>query len=199
MRGTSGVILVRLFKRGVKGFLMSWKSFWAKISNVLNPTPEMKAAKYQARYVARLDQAIARLLQDSEIVASWYAKINQEHALTIATADLETGVEARTWIHLENEPSIILDLQAIASYGDWPEPVLAHEIGHVYDAYYTYGVARFIEIVNAELQLPWHLRTVEKSAIAREDAIRAELRKDHPKLYSGMPRTRKAQNRYPSI
>ena len=145
-------------------------------------------------YQKVLDAALANLLADSALVNPLYNNIQLTRKLTIVLAELEGAVEARTHLSAESEPFIEVDVRKVLKLRDRLEPVMGHEIGHVHDAYYKYGVANFISIVASESRMSWDQRTVEKSAIVFENQVRAELLKDHAKEYSGMAPTRERQN-----
>jgi hypothetical protein len=152
-------------------------------------------------YDAMLPKAVQNLKTDNPMVAAWWQAITVNKGLTckVVKASLEGDVEARTHISETEDPWIEVDVfKVVTQKRDRLEPVLGHEIGHVYDAYFVYGVADFQAIVAREAQLPWDQRTVEKSAIAREDLIRQQLLRDHPEEYKHMPATRERQNQLAS-
>jgi hypothetical protein len=163
---------------------MSLKSILAGIKKFFAPVDYQKV----------LDSAIVNLLADSELVSPLYTNILMTRKLTIILAELEGDVEARTHLSADSEPFIEVDVRKVLKLRDRLEPVIGHEIGHVHDAYYKYGVENFISIVAAESQMSWDQRTVEKSAILFENQVRAQLLKDHAKEYSGMAPTRERQN-----
>jgi hypothetical protein len=72
------------------------------------------------------------------------------------------------------------------------EPVLAHEIIHINDARFKFGLEKFVSLVDSEKNIPWHQRTVEKSAIEQEDSIRRALLATGN--YKGMAASRREQN-----
>lgn len=127
----------------------------------------------------RLDQAQQNLTADSPTTVQMLADLKRAGVtFTIVLADLpDTAQEATTAISSDASPIITIDEARITRAMDRIEPVLAHEIAHVHQAYLFYGVERFSQIVNVEKQLRWDHRTVEKSAIVVEDQVRAELKR----------------------
>lgn len=144
-----------------------------------------------------LSTSISNVLNDSYIVNSWYRDIlNDKHkSIVIKNATLPGDIEATTTISDYSDPVIEVDVFKVLQKHDRLEPVIGHEIFHVYSAYYLYGVQEFQQIVAREANLPWEERTVEKSAIEQEDIIRTQLIMHNPSRYKGMPLTRKDQNR----
>lgn len=167
---------------------MSLKSVWASI------TAKVKKIFAPIDYQKMLDKAIENLLSDSQTINRMYTDIQLTKKMTIVLAELEGDVEARTHLTVDAEPWIEVDVRKVSKLRDRLEPVIGHEVGHVYDAYYKFGVSNFIEIVSNETKMPWDQRTVEKSAIVFENQIRAELLRDHPAEYRGMAPTRERQN-----
>ena len=82
--------------------------------------------------------------------------------------------------------TITFDYTKIRKKNETLEPIIAHEVAHAYDAFNTYGVYRFISIVDQERNLPWAERTVEKSAISQENRTRRYLIQQYPKEFKNM-------------
>lgn len=159
---------------------------WAKIKKVFKGTDYDKA----------LTDAIENLKQDAPMVSAWLKELEEKGVkLTFSRATLKGDVEARTHIQEMSDPWIEVDtFKVINTKRDRLEPVIGHEIGHAYDAYCKYGVTYFISIVAKEATMPWAQRTVEKSAIERENEIRKHLLEDHFQEYKNMAPTRERQN-----
>jgi hypothetical protein len=166
---------------------MSWLS---------NLVAKVKASMKAPDYDKMLVTAIDNLISDSAMVAQWKAELNARGiSFTVVNATLEGDVEARTHIQIGSDPWIEVDVRKTLNVKrDRLEPVIGHEIGHIYDANFVYGVPQFIAIVAKEAAMPWDQRTVEKSAIVRENEIRKQLLETHFQEYKTMAPTRERQN-----
>jgi hypothetical protein len=95
-------------------------------------------------------------------------------------------------VFTDSDPLIQVDVSKVNRSRDQLEPVIGHEIGHVYDAYFKYGIPKFLELIKEESTLPWGSRTLEQSAIVFENSIRLELHQSGN--YPSMAQTREDQN-----
>jgi hypothetical protein len=140
----------------------------------------------------KLEEAKVRLFQNSPIMNDMYKYVQSGgYRVTIKVGNLTGPTEGSTWIS-ENEAVITIDVSRVEQSRDRLEPVLAHEIIHINDARFKFGFERFISLVDSEKNIPWHQRTVEKSAIEQEDYIRRALLATGN--YKGMAPTRELQN-----
>lgn len=140
----------------------------------------------------KLEQAQVSLLQDCPVMNDMYNNIQRDgYRVTIRVGTLTGATEGSTWVS-ESEAVITIDVSRVGQAWDRLEPVLAHEIIHINDARYKFGMEKFISLVAAEKDLPWDQRTVEKSAIEQEDFVRRALLATG--RYKGMAPSRREQN-----
>lgn len=160
-----------------------FQTIWGKIRRFFVPD-----------YNAKMRLALDNLLKDSKKIHDRYLEITKLTEWNIVVARLEGEIEAKTHLLIGANPWIEVDVSKVGMKHDRLEPVIGHEINHVWDAYFKYGLEDFCAIVAREANLPWDQRTVEKSAIQAENELRAQLLKDFPKEYGGMAPTRVRQN-----
>lgn len=150
-----------------------------------------------------MTQATQTVLEFSPTASSMWKDIStlqRENKLdiTIKDGDLSGNVLGQTSINIENDKiicNIIIDVDKARLAGDRVEPLLAHELKHVWDALFLYdkkdpkvSTSIFITTVERDKQISHNNREVELSAIATEDKVRAELSKVSG--FFGMPTTR---------
>jgi hypothetical protein len=119
--------------------------------------------------------------------------------LTIKDGDLPGNTLGQTSISLTTDKiicNIIIDTDKARLAGDRIEPLLGHELKHVWDALFLYdkknpitSTELFLAIVDRDKQIVHNNREVELSAITTEDKIRTELLKSGP-AFDGMPPNR---------
>lgn len=143
----------------------------------------------------QLQMVETKLIQQSPDIAKKIAEINAEIQFTVSDGKLATGTLATTEIK-EDSATITVDVSQVLSTHDRLEPVLGHEIYHVWECYYIYGGAtKFIALVNSEKpNRDWADRSFEKSAIARENQLRVWLKTNFPAEYRTMRPSRELQN-----
>jgi len=92
-------------------------------------------------------------------------------SIKVSLLDNEPIVEARVWV----------DVDKIRNHQDHLEPLIAHEIFHIWDACYQYdsqlifSAAKFMELVELARHQEWADRPHEKKAVSFENQVRAEL------------------------
>lgn len=91
--------------------------------------------------------------------------------------------------------SVTIDLNRVFEKRDRLEPIIAHELKHIYDAYFIFGFKRFNELVLNEKDVNWWNRTLEKSAISFEDQTRQFLKTNYQNEFKGMSHKREFQNK----
>lgn len=142
-----------------------------------------------------VDKALATLVQDNQTLNNININIRKEsYPVTITAGTLPEGVLGRTLV-TETGAQVTVDTHQVIQRRDRLEPVIGHELIHIHDARFKFGMPQFIEIVSKERDLPWDQRTVEKSAIEQENQLRKELIATG--RYKGMPETRQLQNQRP--
>lgn len=105
--------------------------------------------------------------------------------ITWSIGDLKGTTLAATTIYYDRA-EIVFDWQEIQLKRERLEPIIAHELDHIYDAFIVYGAPEFTLIVEKEKSLPWKDRTVEKSALNKESQTRRFLLKTYPDKFKGM-------------
>jgi len=121
--------------------------------------------------------------------------------LTISHGKLTNPILGQTKINISSEGKItcdiVLDVEDAVRAGDRVEPLLGHELKHVWDALFLYdkkdpfiSVAMFIKIANDEKNKLYRDREVESSAINVEDVIRQELKASKNPAFDNMPKSR---------
>ena len=121
-------------------------------------------------------------------------------SLTINSGKLPGYVFGQTTIYFqEGKPhcDIIIDVDKTAAVGDKIEPLLAHELKHVWDALFLYdktdinsSVTKFLAIVDRDKKTIHNSREVELSAISVEDTVRKELLHSGATAFNDMPGSR---------
>lgn len=144
----------------------------------------------------RLETATVNVTKQSSDVQLKLMAIQSKTNVIITNDTLPGEVLAQTSIN-EDASTIIVDVDKVTLKKDRLEPVIAHEIFHVWEAYYIYGgIDKFTVLVNSEKETSiWENRSYEKTAIARENALRKYLKDSFSKEYRSMPITRELQNR----
>lgn len=133
----------------------------------------------QQKVQAALENLLAKSPEDNRkfhaipVPLTW--KIGTLQGTTLAATTINRG-----------NASITFDWVEIVKNREQLEPVIAHELDHAYDAYVAFGVEEFISQVEADKELPWKDRTVEKSALAQENATRKYLLANYPSEFKGM-------------
>jgi hypothetical protein len=126
--------------------------------------------------------------------------------LKISSGPLPNPILGQTSICLGGESesnkivcSIIIDVEKATLAGDMIEPLLGHELKHVWDALFLFdntssyiSTAKFIETANDNKKILHHSREVESSAINVENSIRKELLLSGNKIFDNLPKTREA-------
>jgi hypothetical protein len=120
--------------------------------------------------------------------------------LTINNGKLAGYTFGQTTIYFqEGKPhcDIVIDVAKTEAAGDEVEPLLAHELKHVWDALFFYdkvdinsSVSKFLAIVDRDKKIIHNSREVELSAIAVEDVARRELLHSGATQFNGMPGSR---------
>lgn len=136
------------------------------------PTPQQQIQGALENLLALSPSDNAKLAEDN-IPISW--KVGMLSGDTLAATAI-----------YHDHAEITFDLNKINSKHERLEPVIAHELDHVHDAYKVFGVDKFISIAESEKNLPWKERTLEKSALIQEDATREFLLKTYPSKFKGM-------------
>jgi len=106
--------------------------------------------------------------------------------LTIKPGNLVSPVLGETHVNINSdgiiECTVIIDVEDAIAAGDRVEPLLGHELKHVWDALFLYdkkdpfaSASKFISTANEEKSRSYKNREVESSAIGIEDIIRKEL------------------------
>lgn len=124
--------------------------------------------------------------------------------LKIAAGPLPSPILGQTSVRLGGDGdgnkiicSIVIDVDKATLAGDMVEPLLGHELKHVWDALFLYdktspytSAAKFIEAANDGKKILYHSREVESSAIGIENNIRKELLLSGNKFFDNLPKTR---------
>lgn len=120
--------------------------------------------------------------------------------LTIKDDDLGGNTLGQTSITVTDNKVvcvIIIDSGKATKSGDKIEPLLGHELKHVWDALFMYdkknpivSAENFIATVYRDKEMVHNSREVELSAIAYEDKVRLELLKSGNTAFNGMPNSR---------
>lgn len=139
----------------------------------------------------RLQEATQAVLVDDGSLCQDYSRAIEGYPVDILVATLPGDVLANTSVF--NDHAVIrVDVSKVMRKRDRLEPVLGHEIYHVVDARFKYGLENFYALVERDKAKDWHYREVEVSAVQQENALRQRLLKS-PK-YQGMAATRELQN-----
>jgi hypothetical protein len=149
---------------------------------------EVNGVRYSST-MARLRADIQKL-QDDGIVE-----------LSINNGKLSNPILGQTSIIINSdnkiEASIVIDVEDAVRAGDRVEPLLGHELKHVWDALFLYdktdnyvSVSKFIATANNEKTKLYRDREVESSAIGIEDSIRHELVSSKNDIFKHLPKTR---------
>ena len=125
--------------------------------------------------------------------------------LTITPGKLPSPILGQTTLDIDDSGKIItakivLDIDKAEKAGDRLEPLLGHELKHVWDALFLYdktspieSTRKFISAANIDSKTKLYKdRGVESSAIAIEDIIRKELINSKNKDFIDMPSSRQA-------
>jgi hypothetical protein len=123
--------------------------------------------------------------------------------LSISAGTLPNPILGQTKININSEGkivcSIVLDVSDAVKAGDRAEPLLGHELKHVWDTLYLYdkkdpfaSALIFIQTVANQTKVLYHDREVESSAIGIENIIRQELKASKNPIFTNMPASREA-------
>ena len=147
-------------------------------------------------YQQQVELVDAKIREQSPDIFVKVGEIMQKTNYTIKAGELAGEVLAQTKV-MESGAEITVDVRKVNAHNDRLEPVIGHEIYHIWEAYYVYGgVDPFSQLVANEKPINnWQDRTFEKSAIARENELRRYLKAKYPKEYGTMSSTREAQNK----
>ena len=120
--------------------------------------------------------------------------------LTLVKGILPNPILGQTSITINEtgkiEAKIVLDVDDALLAGDQVEPLLGHELKHVWDALFLYdknpyaSVGKFIETANEQKRTLYRDREVESSAINTEDLIRKELINSKSPNFALLPNSR---------
>ncbi|MCI4435960.1 MAG: hypothetical protein JHC33_04015 [Ignisphaera sp.] len=120
--------------------------------------------------------------------------------LTIKDGDLHGNTLGQTSINIVDNKiicNITIDTDKAKLAGDLVEPLLGHELKHVWDALFLYdkknpvaSTEAFIATVYRDKEIVHNNREVELSAIAAEDKIRSEFIESGNTVFNGMPTSR---------
>jgi len=141
------------------------------------PTPEQQ-----------IQSALETLLQLSPVDNAKLQAITVP--ITWRLGNLNGTTLAATTIY-QDRVEIVFDWQEIVQKRERLEPIIAHELDHVHDAYIVFGVGQFFALVESERDLPWKDRTLEKSALKQEAETRKFLLSQYPEKFKGMLPVRK--------
>ena len=152
-----------------------------------------------------MSNATQSLLTFSPITSAMWKDISvlqreDKVEITIKDGDLGGNTLGQTSINIAGNKVvcvITIDTDKALAAGDKIEPLLGHELKHIWDALFLYdkknyldSAAQFIATVDRDKQIVHNSREVELSAIATEDKIRAELLKSGNATFNGIPSTR---------
>lgn len=160
------------------------KSLWVLaimailVTGCNHETREQRIQKALDNLLAKSPADRARLYDVRDIKIEW--KLGALSGTTLAATTVKTDGTA----------SIVFDYDEIQKDREYLEPVIAHELDHIHDAYVKYGINKFIEISDSERSLAWKDRTLEKQALSQENETRAFLLKNYPQEFSRMTPTR---------
>lgn len=148
------------------------------------------------------------VVKHSNTLASIYKDIQKVQAenkldLIIRNGKLTNPILGQTTVNLNEEGKIVcvitMDVEKAEAAGDKVEPLLGHELKHVWDALFLYdtkdpyvSAAKFIEAANVGKKNLYKDREVESSAIGVENTIRKELILSEDPEFSNLPKTRDA-------
>jgi hypothetical protein len=154
-----------------------------------------KANKKSLTDAQKIELAYNNLLAKSPSVVELMKSI-QVPANQIISENLKGVDLGQTTIYGDGSFTVKVDCNYVFRCMDRLEPVIAHELFHVYQGKIKQTPAEFIERVNLEKsKFDWYHRPVELEAIAWENKIRVELRHNDPKGFSTMPETREITNK----
>lgn len=141
---------------------------------------------------AMIDKALNDLVLNSpNMKAIWNNIQKNDYTVQLKDGDLPGDTLGSTEIS-ESGAVITVDVFKVGRKHDCLEAVIGHELFHINDARFKYGVPEFIEIVMRDAPLPWDQRELEQSATRQEDSLRAELRT--LPAYNAIAPTRRVQN-----
>lgn len=146
-------------------------------------------------YKKQVEIAETTLISRSPDIAIKLNEVGRHTTITLTAKDLPGDILAQTRI-TTGSAEITVDVRKVKLRRDRLEPVIGHEIYHVWEAYYVYGgVDSFCTIVNTEKPTKnWWDRSYEKTAIVRENSLRQYLKEHYYKDYVSMSSTRELQN-----
>lgn len=128
---------------------------------------------------------VAKLQSECPEVQKWLSEIPYPIVWELSNC-LPEGTLATTTVY--NDSALIkVNVGAVRNRRDYLEPILAHEIYHVWDAYNGVGVVAFKEHVAKSQKVPWKHRLLEQRATAAEHRVRVYLLTNYPKAYRCMP------------
>ena len=145
--------------------------------NCNQQTPEQKIQNALINLLSKSPEDNRKMMEIHNINISWSIGTIGNNTLAATTIT-------------NNGAHIVFDYRAIEVRREFLEPIIAHELDHIHDAFLIYGVDNFIKISNEEKDLKWRDRTLEKSAIKQEDQTRLYLIENYPKEFKGMSPTR---------
>ena len=146
-------------------------------------------------------------VQNSHTMATIYSDIEKVNStgilsLVIFNHKLDANTLGQTQITLSNNKiicTVSIDVDKALRAGDRLEPLLGHELKHVWDALFLYdnkdpmkSAQLFIDSANASKVVTYKNREVEASAIKVEDTIRKELIESKNEAFLHLPESRQA-------
>ena len=134
----------------------------------------------------RLEQSRLELVLESPDIADKMKAIQAVTDVVLTSGTLEGTTLAATTISIDgSDATIIVDVDKVEKTHDRLEPVIGHELYHVWEAYYVYGGPdKFCNLVTSEKPIKqWYDRTYERSAILRENQLRSFLKAKFPSKY----------------
>ena len=116
--------------------------------------------------------------------------------LIIKVGKLPTPVLSQSTFSIINdviECTVLVDTESIAKAGDRSEPILGHELKHIWDVLFLFDksnpVKSVIKYLGTEKSLKLD-RELEEMAVCAEDSIRRELKNSGNDLFLKMPKSR---------
>lgn len=151
---------------------------------------------YGNKYSVSPEQRLAKAELVVKEIPDIKAKLPEIGDYILMPGKLDGDTLAQTRVNIEGPAEILVDLDKVAKVHDRLEPVIGHELYHIWEAKQIYGgPAKFLELVKSEkAKTDWHNRVYEQSAIKRENDLRLYLISTYPKEYSSMAKSRDLQN-----
>ena len=194
-KSNNGILLAILIAVGIAALIIRTQNKTPTV--IVEPQVALKEAEINGiRYssiMANIRRDIQKLQDDGTLT------------LTIRPGKLTNPILGQTSVIINNaegkiECTVVMDIEDAVRAGDRVEPLLGHELKHVWDALFLYdktdpytSAAKFIETANRQKgNTLYKEREVESSAIGIENSIRKELKATKNPIFSSLPESREA-------